>query len=214
MAKIPTEVTSGDSYSNYSRTDTESVFGSEVDVWGTEDLTPADIMDDSFQVVFDADLAGEVGTGTIRVDDISVEVFFTLPFGEVYDPDALPPGAQSGWQDGAVGPSITGQPQFVVVGLGGAIYTSPDGFTWFEQQSGTAANLRSIAADNNGYVVAGDNGVMLTSPDGENWTLVDSGTDQPILAAVASRSTGAIVTAGGGGVVRTVKAGVVQSTRF
>ncbi|MFA5394087.1 MAG: cell wall-binding protein [Candidatus Ratteibacteria bacterium] len=67
-----------------------------------------------------------------------------------------------------------GNNQFVVVTNEGNIFTSPDGDTWTEQESGTTDILRKVAFGNDTFVVvggdAGDSAVMLTSTDGEFWT--------------------------------------------
>jgi hypothetical protein len=72
-----------------------------------------------------------------------------------------------------------GDNQFVAVGRGGLIYTSPDGTTWTSRISGTDSNLTSVAWGDPGgskvYVAVGQGGVILTSPDGITWTTQTSG---------------------------------------
>lgn len=77
-----------------------------------------------------------------------------------------------------------GNGQFVAVGKGGTIITSPDGIAWTKQTSGVKINLLSIAFGtpngNNLFVAVGGDllgtsGVILTSPDGVAWTRKDDG---------------------------------------
>jgi len=66
--------------------------------------------------------------------------------------------------------------QFVIVGDGGRIFTSPTGAegTWTSQTSGTDLNLRGVMAESGGLVAVGgqfrSGPVILTSPDGVTWT--------------------------------------------
>jgi hypothetical protein len=67
--------------------------------------------------------------------------------------------------------------QFVAVGQGGHVATSPDGSTWTLHATASTAWLFDIARTDNGEMVAvGDLGVVQTSVDGVHWTLRDSGT--------------------------------------
>jgi hypothetical protein len=54
--------------------------------------------------------------------------------------------------------------QFVAVGSGGTIRTSPDGVSWTSQTSGTSSGLYSIAYGGGQFVAVGDAGTILTSP--------------------------------------------------
>jgi hypothetical protein len=55
---------------------------------------------------------------------------------------------------------------FVAVGSSGQIYTSTNGFSWAQRNSGTADNLHGVATGNNLLVAVGDNGAVQTSPTG------------------------------------------------
>lgn len=59
--------------------------------------------------------------------------------------------------------------QFIAVGWGGTILTSPDGATWTPQNSGTTRDLLSVAKGGNQLLVVGD-GVTLRSTDGITWS--------------------------------------------
>ncbi len=70
-----------------------------------------------------------------------------------------------------------GNNEFVAVGSGGTILTSPDGINWIVQYSGTPNNLYSVAYGacvicRGGYtfIAVGDNGIILASPNGITWT--------------------------------------------
>ena len=68
--------------------------------------------------------------------------------------------------------------QFVAVGTGGTILTSPDGTTWTQRSSGVDLWLVGVGYGNSLYVAVGDRGTILTSPDGIAWTPRTSGTTQ------------------------------------
>jgi hypothetical protein len=59
--------------------------------------------------------------------------------------------------------------RYVAVGDHGAIITSQDGETWYEQASGTLATLRAVAFGAGRFVAVGDLGTILTSTNGTNW---------------------------------------------
>ena len=68
------------------------------------------------------------------------------------------------------------QGQFLAVGDGGTIATSPDGDKWTQVPSGTTLNLRAIDYADRQYVAVGGSSVgpngtsgIFTSPDGLNW---------------------------------------------
>lgn len=69
-----------------------------------------------------------------------------------------------------------GGDQFIAVGSGGTILTSPDGSAWSVRASGTTEWLLGVARGTASYVVVGDHGTILTSPDGATWTPRSSGT--------------------------------------
>jgi hypothetical protein len=81
-----------------------------------------------------------------------------------------------------------GSGQFVAVGGGGAIVTSPDGITWTPRSSGTPNTLRGVAWGNGQFVVVGGSGTILTSPDGVAWTPRPSGTGRNLDAVAWSGS--------------------------
>lgn len=53
--------------------------------------------------------------------------------------------------------------QFVAVGTGGKIYTSPDGVTWTNRSIGLADTFYGVAYDNGCILVTGDSGLILRS---------------------------------------------------
>lgn len=61
--------------------------------------------------------------------------------------------------------------QFVIVGVRGYVYTSPDGLTWANQgRVGEAVEqLNDIAYDGTWYVAVGNNGQIWASADARNW---------------------------------------------
>jgi len=65
---------------------------------------------------------------------------------------------------------------FIGVGANGLIMTSPDGTAWTQRNSGTTANLRSVAGGQSWtgkrYVAVGDGRAMVISLDGTNWSPV------------------------------------------
>lgn len=75
---------------------------------------------------------------------------------------------------------------FVAVGSSGQIYTSTNGFSWTQRNSGTANNLHGVAAGNNLLVAVGDNGTVQTSPTGVTWTTRTSGTSLALYSVVYS----------------------------
>jgi hypothetical protein len=66
--------------------------------------------------------------------------------------------------------AVWGLSQFVVVGKGGTILTSPDGVTWTARTSGTVSDLLAVTSTDAELVVCGDGGTVLASPDGVTWT--------------------------------------------
>jgi len=67
--------------------------------------------------------------------------------------------------------------QFVAVGQGGQILTSPDAQQWTRQDSGTSERLNKITWAYGLYLAVGDNGTILTSIDGHTWKKQNSNTD-------------------------------------
>ena len=69
-----------------------------------------------------------------------------------------------------------GLDQFIAVGNGGIIYTSPDAITWTQQTSGTVTALTGVAASPTKIIVSvGSGGGVYTSTDGVSWTSVATG---------------------------------------
>ena len=66
--------------------------------------------------------------------------------------------------------------QFIAVGAGGTLLTSPDGVTWTARASNTNNNLRQVAYGVisttliGTYVAVGDAGTIVSSTDAANWT--------------------------------------------
>ncbi len=60
--------------------------------------------------------------------------------------------------------------QFVAVGDGGTVLTSPDGTNWTAQLSMTTDWLVAVAYGNDTYVALGMGGTLVSSKDGTNWT--------------------------------------------
>lgn len=75
--------------------------------------------------------------------------------------------------------------RFVMVGNGGAVFTSTDGVTWLQAPSGTSANLLATAGRDGRIVAAGDHGTLITSADGMSWQAANSGTSNRITALAA-----------------------------
>lgn len=93
--------------------------------------------------------------------------------------------------------------QFVAVGGGGTILTSPDSETWTPQVSGTSLDLLGIMwgraefSDGYWFIAVGQDGVLLTSRDGITWIAQDSSIqDERDLRA--TKSNGAVFVAIGG----------------
>jgi hypothetical protein len=72
--------------------------------------------------------------------------------------------------------------QFVAVGAGGTVLTSPDGLTWTARMSGTAQQLHAVVWAANQFVAVGTAGTILTSPDGITWTGQASGVSASLNA--------------------------------
>lgn len=83
---------------------------------------------------------------------------------------AFSPTTQNLWQ------VSHGGGQFVAVGEGGTILTSPDGAAWTSRVSGHSLWLVAVGHGNGLHVVVGDRGTILTSTDGVAWTSRTSGT--------------------------------------
>lgn len=77
-----------------------------------------------------------------------------------------------------------GAGQFVAVGKGGTILTSPDGFVWTTRTSGTTRWLTAVAygAQSGRFVAVGEEGAVLVSANAIDWTAVTTPTTQRLNA--------------------------------
>ena len=74
--------------------------------------------------------------------------------------------------------------QFLAVGNGGTIMTSPDGIEWTAQDSGTDVRLNAAFWDVYNYFVVGDGATILFSDDGVDWTTKYTGADEIWLQGI------------------------------
>jgi hypothetical protein len=117
---------------------------------------------------------------------------------------------------------------WVAVGAAGTLLTSSDGATWTAANSGTTADLKSVASMSNvvttnnvtstvnASVVVGQNGTLLQSPDSLTWTAQTLGTSANLNAAVASVGllpTNQLMIAGDGGLAYTSTDGITWTSR-
>ncbi len=72
--------------------------------------------------------------------------------------------------------------QFVAVGQGGLILTSPDSATWTAQRRCTESALTGITFGDGLFVAVGEAGTILSSPDGTNWALRSTAFNTPLQA--------------------------------
>ncbi len=72
---------------------------------------------------------------------------------------------------------------WVAVGDHGAIYTSPDGFSWTKQDAGTREMLRAVAFNGRMWVAVGEH--FLVSRDGVKWDKRSTSVVNPYLVGVA-----------------------------
>ncbi|NHM26453.1 hypothetical protein G7K71_05510 [Desulfofundulus sp. TPOSR] len=72
---------------------------------------------------------------------------------------------------------------WVAVGDHGAIYTSPDGFSWTKQDAGTRERLRAVAFNGRMWVAVGEH--FFVSRDGVKWVKRSTSVVSPYLAGVA-----------------------------
>ncbi|MDH5784413.1 MAG: hypothetical protein OEZ16_02255 [Chromatiales bacterium] len=80
--------------------------------------------------------------------------------------------------------------QFVAVGMGGVIYTTPDGSTWTRQTSGVSHDLYNVTSINGSLVASGDKGTVLTSTDGIAWSNGEASNNQTIRAIISNGGDG------------------------
>lgn len=88
--------------------------------------------------------------------------------------------------------------------------SSTDPILWFEQDSGTLADLYAVTWGNGQYVVVGENGKIATSPDGVTWTNRFSGTSDHLLGVAWN---GSLYVAAGGNSIISSSDGVTWTLR-
>lgn len=79
--------------------------------------------------------------------------------------------------------------QFVAVGDGGAIVTSPDGITWTSRASGTNQILNSVYWDGSRFLAVGNGATILSSANGVTWATLHTGADEIWLQAISFSGT-------------------------
>ncbi len=99
--------------------------------------------------------------------------------------------------------------KLVAVGVGGAIYSSDDGYQWTYSNSGTTSALRAASWWRDQFLVLGDSGTILTSPDGSVWAPQSSGTTENLQALDGHGER--MVAVGDGGILLTTTNGTVWS---
>ena len=117
---------------------------------------------------------------------------------------------------------------WVAVGSAGTLLTSSDGATWTAANTGTTADLKSVASMSNivttnnviatvySTVVVGQNGTLLQSPDSLTWTAQTMGTSADLNSAVASLGllpSNQMMITGNGGVAYTSTDGITWTAR-
>jgi hypothetical protein len=117
---------------------------------------------------------------------------------------------------------------WVAVGANGTLLTSSDGATWAAVNSGTTADLKSVASMANiittnnvaatvySMVITGNNGALLQSADGATWAQQSIGTNANLNAIVASVGvlpSNQFVAVGNAGVVYTSTDGITWTAR-
>lgn len=98
---------------------------------------------------------------------------------------------------------------YVAAGLGGAMYSSPDGATWSAINYATSNNLNGASYFGT-YKLVGDSGVVLVSSDAISWTAQPTPTTKN-LYAIASNGINLNVAVGAGGTIITSPDGVTWS---
>ena len=84
--------------------------------------------------------------------------------------------------------------QYVAVGAGGGVGTSPDALVWTSRTSGQTVNLRGVAAGAGALVAVGDTGLIIRSSDaGVTW----SPQTVPVSVGVATTILRGVIYAGG-----------------
>ena len=89
--------------------------------------------------------------------------------------------------------------------------SSSDPILWFEQDSGTFADLFAVTWGGGQYVAVGENGKIATSPDGITWTNRFSGTSASLIGVAWN---GSLYVAAGGSTIISSSDGVNWTPRF
>jgi len=79
--------------------------------------------------------------------------------------------------------------QFVAVGSGGSIFTSPDGITWTSRSSGNSNTFQNVIWAGAQFVAVDVSGNIVTSPNGVTWSTQVSNTINPLYSVAWSGST-------------------------
>lgn len=200
------DYTASQAYDDYTEDDKLSVFGGEFDLWGLTDVTAETFADPTLKVVFDADL----GNGIYRVDDVKVEVFFTLPY--AYNPEGFPhPATKNNTCTIGIGPA--GVTRLIIAGVQGNVWTSDDrGETWIERDTGIAETLWCVRAFEDGFYACGDLGTLLYSTDGTTWTKQDAKTVDHLFTVGADHSRNVKMVHGRNGEMRRKPQAIWQIT--
>jgi hypothetical protein len=106
---------------------------------------------------------------------------------------------------------VYGDSEFVVVGAGGIVLTSPNGATWTIQTSGTTRELYSVAWGDNLFVAVGDSGTILTSSNGTSWKVYSAGTANWLHGVLWADNQ--FIAVGGNGTVVTSPDGIAWTSR-
>ena len=138
-----------------------------------------------------AGAANSSGSHDLRAVTYSANIVNTTPISTIYVP------------------TTTTVTTYVAVGLGGAMYSSPDGVTWSAINYATSSNLNGASYFGT-YKLVGDGGVVLLSSDAITWTAQTTPTTKN-LYAIASNSSNLNVAVGAGGTIITSPDGVTWS---
>ena len=99
--------------------------------------------------------------------------------GKIYRSDDGLQWYQRGPNSGALNAVAATPRGFVAVGSSGTILTSPNGFDWQVELSGTVVSLSAVKHCGDLTIVTGGSGTILTSPDDHVWTPSVYSTHQP-----------------------------------
>lgn len=110
---------------------------------------------------------------------------------------------------------VVGASKYVVVGSGGAIYTSTDAKTWTAAVSNVTTDLNALVFNSIGtlFIAGGVNGVILTSPDAVTWTTHSTGSAARINGVTVANSLSLYVAVGAGGAILTSADGTTWTAR-